>query len=67
MIAYTIKETILFERLKINRKKVAYGFALATIFLFLLFYPVLSGVPIHSSYVETFLRWSFMRDWVLIL
>ena len=67
MIAYTIKETSLFDRLEINRKQVAYGFALATIFLFLLFYPVLAGVPIRSNYVETFLRWSFMRDWVLIL
>jgi len=67
MIAYGIKEADLFERLKINRQKFAYCFALVTIFLFLLFYPVLSGVPIHSSYVETFLRWPFMRDWVLIL
>jgi len=67
MIAYTIKEATLLDRLKIGRRKVAYGFAIATIFLFLLFYPVLAGVPIHSSYVETFLRWSFMRDWVLIL
>ena len=67
MIAYTFKKATFFERLKINRKKTAYGFALATIFLFLLFYPVLSGVPIHSSFVEIFLRWPFMRDWVLIL
>jgi len=67
MIAYTIKEATLFEQLKIKRRKIAYCFALATIFIFLLFYPVLAGVPIHPNYVETFLRWSFMRDWVLIL
>ena len=67
MIAYMVKEATLFERLKVKRESFAYCFALVTIFLFLLFYPVLSGVPIHSSYVETFLRWPFMREWVLIL
>ena len=67
MIAFTIKESSLFERFNLNRQNFAYCFALVAISLFLLFYPVLSGVPIHSSFVETFLRWPFMRDWVLIL
>jgi len=67
MIAYSLKEAQLFEKLKIDRQQFAYGFAVATVFLFLLFYPVLAGVPVHPQYVETFLRWPFMRDWVLIL
>jgi len=67
MIAYSIKEATLFERLKISRQQFATGFAVATIFLFLLFYPVLAGVPVDPNYVETFLRWPFMRGWVLTL
>ncbi|MCL2559696.1 MAG: phospholipid carrier-dependent glycosyltransferase [Turicibacter sp.] len=67
MIAYSIKEASLFDWLKINRQPFAAGFVVATVFLFLLFYPVLAGVPVHPSYVETFLRWPFMRGWVLIL
>ncbi len=40
-------------------------YTLAVLVLFILFYPVISGMPVSGSYVDTFLRW---RDsWVLIL
>ncbi len=39
-------------------------YALLTIGLFIMFYPVLSGQTVSISYVDTFLRW--MDSWVLI-
>ncbi|MCL1996949.1 MAG: phospholipid carrier-dependent glycosyltransferase [Defluviitaleaceae bacterium] len=67
MIAYTIKESKFFERAKIGRQTFACMFAGVTMLLFLLFYPVLTGIPISIEFVETFLRWPFMREWVLVL
>jgi dolichyl-phosphate-mannose--protein O-mannosyl transferase len=57
MIAYSIKN--------ISRKASASVFAVITFVLFLMFYPVISGVPISIAYVEMFLRWPFMREWIL--
>ncbi len=39
-------------------------YGIAVFALFLLFYPVLSGQPVESSFVTTYLRW--FDDWVLI-
>ncbi|MCL1996955.1 MAG: phospholipid carrier-dependent glycosyltransferase [Defluviitaleaceae bacterium] len=67
MITYALKENRMFDKLKINRRVFGIGFAGIAFALFLLFYPVLSGVPISSSYVERFLLWPFMSDWVFII
>ena len=67
MIAYAIREMKIFGRLKLDRHAVACTFATVAIALFLLFYPVLAGVPISTEYVERFLRWPFMREWILIV
>ena len=41
---------------------IAYG--ICTILLFVLFYPVLTGIPTNPDFVSTFLRW--LPGWVLI-
>ncbi len=41
------------------------AYTLAVIVIFMMFYPVISGMPVSGSYVDTFLRW--MDSWVLIL
>lgn len=41
-----------------------YVYAAAAIVLFVMFYPVLSGLPIDPGYVEKFLKW--FDSWVLI-
>ena len=41
-----------------------YGYAAVAVILFCMFYPVLSGIPVHESYVDHFLRW--FSTWVLI-
>jgi len=66
MIAFSIQNAEALDRIRFNRKTIACVFAGAVFVLFLLFYPVLSGVTISISYVETFLRWPFMREWVLV-
>lgn len=68
MIGYTFKN--LGERTLLRKKpKLFYGtvtcYALATFLLFLLFYPVLSGTPVSSEYVDRFLRW--FDSWVLVI
>ena len=67
MIAYSFKESRIFGKMKVSRHTLACVFAGSCLSLFLLFYPVLSGVPISVSYVERFLLWPFMRDWVFII
>ena len=66
MIAYSIKEAEIIERIRLSKKIIACAFAGITFALFLMFYPVISGVPISTSYVETFLRWPFMKEWVFV-
>lgn len=44
--------------------KVAIVYTAATVILFAMFYPVLSGQPVDKSYVDTFLRW--FDSWVLL-
>ena len=66
MIGYSLMS--LKEEYKI-KPKIFYGiliiFALAVFLLFLLFYPVLSGTPVHAEYVKNYLRW--FDSWVLTL
>lgn len=41
------------------------AYMIATFTLFILFYPVLSGIPVSAEYVDTYLRW--LEQWVLVL
>lgn len=59
MLTYAIKESGF-------KPRFACFFAGGVFVLFLLFYPVLSGVPVSADYVRRFLLWPFMGDWVLI-
>ena len=47
-----------------KRKKLIYLYGALVIIAFVMFYPVLSGMPISKAYVDTFLRW--MDSWVLL-
>lgn len=40
-------------------------YCLAVLVLFVMFYPVISGMPVSGEYVDKYLRW--MDSWVLIL
>lgn len=40
-------------------------YCVAVIVMFVMFYPVISGVPVSGEYVSTYLRW--MDSWVLII
>ena len=68
MIGYCFLQ--LKEKSKEKRNpKVVYGlvitYAIAAFVLFLMFYPVLSGQPVSTEYVDKFLRWC--DGWVLII
>lgn len=41
------------------------AYALVAFFLFIMFYPVLSGQPVDKDFVATFLRW--FDSWVLVI
>ena len=41
-----------------------FGYTVLVIVLFIMFYPVLSGVPVSVDYVKHFLKW--FDSWVLI-
>lgn len=47
-----------------ERKQDIYIYTSLAVFLFLMFYPVLSGLPIPTWYVDIFLRW--FGSWVLL-
>ena len=64
MIAYSIK--VIYENAK-NKKAVIYCtiiYALAVVILFVMFYPVISGQPVSSDFVQNWLRW--FQSWVLV-
>jgi Gpi18-like mannosyltransferase len=64
MIGYSIN--VIYEEAK-NKKAVIIGafvYAALVIVLFAMFYPVLSGQPVSTDYVQTFLKW--FDSWVLI-
>lgn len=61
MIGYSI--LTLYRRYP-KTKKLAFVYAGLVILLFAMFYPVLSGMPVSTDYVQTFLKW--LPDWVLI-
>lgn len=50
-----------------KKKKNVIGFMVAVFVLFVLFYPVLSGMPINIKYVNDFLKLPFMSGWQLVL
>jgi len=70
MITYMFKESNIFNKkffiktLK-NRKIAAASFAVAVFALFVLFYPVLTGIPINREFVSIYLRW--FPSWVLLV
>jgi dolichyl-phosphate-mannose-protein mannosyltransferase len=47
----------IWERAQGRYKQAVYGFTGASVFLFIAFYPVLSGVPVPEFYTKYFLRW----------
>ncbi len=61
MVAYCLG---LMAKWKPKMKYFAFGYCVAAIILFCMFYPVLSGTPTTVSYVEHFLKWS--KNWVLL-
>lgn len=68
MTGYAFKnlqeKTVLCRKPKIFYSLV-FCYALASFVLFLLFYPVLSGSPVSTEYVDKFLRW--FDSWVLVI
>lgn len=58
--------TYLFKNL-INKKDKRFTYLYMAVFmlLFIMFYPVLSGMPVSSSYVYNFLKW--INSWQLII
>ena len=70
MITYSLKSSRVFESKPFttifkDRKNVAITFAVASFALFLLFYPVLTGIPISRDFVSIYLRW--FPSWVLLI
>ncbi|MCL1988235.1 MAG: phospholipid carrier-dependent glycosyltransferase [Firmicutes bacterium] len=71
-IAYTTKETQILPKIKFAKnpqalqKYAVCTFAIITILLFLLFYPVITGIPISLEFVQSFLQWGFMTEWLLV-
>lgn len=47
----------IWERKKGRYKLAVYGFTGAAVFLFIIFYPVLSGIPVSRAYAVDILRW----------
>ncbi len=61
MIAYMLMT------LKTKRRNMIIGIYIAlALLLFVLFYPVISGLPVSVSFVNMFLKWKMMTGWVLI-
>ena len=48
----------------IKRPKIAMAYAYVVLMLFILFYPVLSGMPMNADFVRTYLRW--LPGWVFM-
>lgn len=65
-VAFSVLMTcFVINKFKFKQQRIAgIGIAFMTIILFLMFYPVLSGVPVPSAYVENVLKW--FNSWVLI-
>ena len=63
MIVYAAKQRK--DRMNEGSYRMLFGlYAAASVWLFLMFYPVLSGHTISISYVDKLLRW--LDSWVLI-
>jgi len=60
MITYTFKE--IYSK---SGKKAAFSYAVAVFALFVLFYPVLTGIPIDRNFVDIYLRW--LPHWILVI
>jgi dolichyl-phosphate-mannose--protein O-mannosyl transferase len=60
-----IKNTPWFQKHQKSFGGLLLGYALIAFFLFLLFYPVLSGTPVSYEFVDKFLRWK--DGWVFVI
>ncbi|MCL2376494.1 MAG: phospholipid carrier-dependent glycosyltransferase [Defluviitaleaceae bacterium] len=69
MLAHTLKGAQIFCHNRIgqffNRKAAAIAFAIACFALFILFYPVITGIPINRDFVTTYLQW--LPSWTLLV
>lgn len=61
LFTYTFKNSKLGEK----RRNII-GIMVAVFVLFVMFYPILSGMPINIKYVNDFLKLPFMKRWQLI-
>lgn len=62
MIGYCMKRIV---EIKPKWKNAMYVYAALAVVLFVMFYPVLTGTPVRSEYVDKYLRW--FSSWVLTL
>lgn len=46
-----------------NGRRIIYVFFALSLVLFIMFYPVLSGVEVSQTYIEQYLKW-FPKDWI---
>ena len=70
MLAYALKsghvfELSFFKAIFKSRRNIAISFAVACFALFIMFYPVLTGIPINREFVNIYLRW--FDTWVLLI
>ena len=56
--------TYFFKNGPIRNRKITYAYGALVAALFILFYPVLSGMPFSVNFVHTYLRW--LPGWVLM-
>jgi len=61
MVAYSLYVLVKEYKLKMP---VVFAYVTLAVVLFVMFYPVLSGQPVNTSYVDHFLRW--FDSWVLV-
>lgn len=54
---------VLKERYNVTNK-VFYGYCGVVLLLFIMFYPVISGMPVSKDYITTFLKW--FEGWVFV-
>lgn len=62
MIGYCMKRIV---EIRPKWKNAMFAYAAFAVVLFIMFYPVLTGIPVRGDYVEKYLRW--FSSWVLTL
>ena len=66
MIGYSMYRLCMYKNGKFEKrfKKICIGYAVVSIALFAIYYPVLSGYPVDITYVKKYLR--LFKSWVLV-